>query len=156
LGFQVFNLITRADIVSVQSILSPCGILEGMSLWMWVSVSAATGGQVSSPEITNKPLQSPSRETLLGFWWLPQEHGSLVLGTKHLPFNIDMVPGRSELCLDTVRKPCSRGRLISELSTFHFANKVHVANMYLWRYGKAMGYGMYSEGMVGEALLGSD
>jgi hypothetical protein len=87
-------------------------------------------------EITNKPLQSPSRETLLGLWWLPQEHGSLVLGTKHLPFNINMVPGRSELCLDTVRKPCSRGRLISELSTFHFANKVHVANMYLGGTGR--------------------
>jgi hypothetical protein len=28
LDFQVFNLITRADIVSVQSLLAPCGIAD--------------------------------------------------------------------------------------------------------------------------------
>jgi hypothetical protein len=58
LDFQVFNLITRAYIVSVTSLLAPCGIAEGTSLRMYVFVSAATGGQVSFRELTNKPLQT--------------------------------------------------------------------------------------------------
>jgi hypothetical protein len=56
LDFQVFNLIARADIVSVRSLLGPCGIAEGISLRMYVFVSAVTEGQVSFRELTNKPL----------------------------------------------------------------------------------------------------